>query len=651
MKLLFNRNQRNDPDVEKVCQATGWKKRKAITEMKKAKELGMSYSRYADNQCWKLTEKEMIKLNKKLDQQEEAFKNHTITVCDATGWDMDTAALHLRQAQKLGMSNQRYVKCKCWYLDEDEIAFYGTVLKEKAKVRKMAKEERIRIVCEESGWSAEQAEIEMEKSRKSGISNVSYVKYQCWNLEEQQLQSLAETLKEKALERKSAKEKRIAQVCQATGWKSEQAEVKMNVAKECGITNKQYVEKYCYDLTGAQIIEYGKVLEDLRTLWSDNRDYYLKIACRQSGWEMEKQKAAMEEARSQGISYQKYIQFGCWKRKEKELEELAEFLKSEQLRIKNDNETYLDKICQATGWKKGRAEFEVMKSKVHCYASHEDYSIFRFYDMNLEEQQRYVTFGIFDKMRIRYNDYEGTQLFNNKGEFNTIFRDYIKHTWFLNRDLSYDEFVKQVKDLDYIMVKPLDASKGVGIQKYACPASEDERKKLYEEIMNQDSSIIEECIVQHEDVAEFCPTSVNTIRITTLNYEGDCKFLYAVFRMGRGGVVDNFHAGGIAATIDIPSGMVCTSAADLDGNTFEENPYSGKKIKGYQIPNWDRIIETCKEITGKVSGVNLVGWDFAITPDDVDLIEGNPGVSYVLAQVPNVADHNGLRPVMVDPYM
>ena len=65
------------------------------------------------------------------------------------------------------------------------------------------------------------------------------------------------------------------------------------------------MEKYCYDLTGAQIIEYGKVLEDLRTLWSDNRDYYLKIACRQSGWEMEKQKAAMEEARSQGISYQK----------------------------------------------------------------------------------------------------------------------------------------------------------------------------------------------------------------------------------------------------------------------------------------------------------------------------------------------------------
>ena len=41
----------------------------------------------------------------------------------------------------------------------------------------------------------------------------------------------------------------------------------------------------------------------------------------------------------------------------------------------------------------------------------------------------------------------------------------------------------------------------------------------------------------HEEVAKFCPTSVNTVRVTTLNYKGECKFLYSVFRMAEDGKI------------------------------------------------------------------------------------------------------------------
>lgn len=132
---------------------------------------------------------------------------------------------------------------------------------------------------------------------------------------------------------------------------------------------------------------------------------------------------------------------------------------------------------------------------------------------------------------------------------------------------------------------------------------------------------------------------------------GECHFLYSVFRMGQGAVVDNFHAGGIAASVDPATGIVLTDAADLAANTFPVHPSSGLVIKGFRIPHWEQILDTCRRIAPIVPEVHLIGWDFAITPDGVDLIEGNPGASYVVAQIPNVSIRKGLRSSMVDPYL
>jgi len=149
----------------------------------------------------------------------------------------------------------------------------------------------------------------------------------------------------------------------------------------------------------------------------------------------------------------------------------------------------------------------------------------------------------------------------------------------------------------------------------------------------------------------FCDTSVNTLRIATLNAHGKCNFIYGLFRTGQGDVVDNMHAGGIASAVDPKTGIAITHPVDLDGNIYPVNPYSGLAMKGFQIPHWDKIIECCNKIYDRVPGVALVGWDFAITPDGVDLIEGNPGASYIGVQIPCAQDKIGLRREMVDPYL
>jgi len=360
----------------------------------------------------------------------------------------------------------------------------------------------------------------------------------------------------------------------------------------------------------------------------------------------------MDKAKALGITKLKYVQKSCWEMEDGEIKRLSKFILNDKKRINENKKKYIKSICQNTGWSIGKAELEILKAKINCGASYEDFLLFNLYKLNKEEQKEYVTLDMFNKMRLKYNDYyKAINNFDDKATFNKNFSDLVKHKWFVNENLSYEDFLDNIKGLNKIIIKPLSATQGIGIETAQCNVSEEENKKLYDKIINLGNSIIEEYIIQHDEIMKFCDSSVNTLRITTLNYNNECKFLYSVFRMGRGNVVDNFHAGGIAASVDINTGIISTNAADLKGNTFEASPLTGKKIKGFKIPHWDMIIETCKKANGRIEDVNLIGWDFAITQDGIDLIEGNPGASYVVAQIPNIEDKVGLADKMVKPYL
>ena len=387
--------------------------------------------------------------------------------------------------------------------------------------------------------------------------------------------------------------------------------------------------------------------------------------CRETGWTPAEAQESMDKAKEMGISYLKYVQNGCWELSEDELLELAEKItryKTEP--IAANKAYYVQKIMDAAGWSRGKTELEVLKAKNLTGCSYEDFYVFRFYAISPEEQVKYVTLDLFNKMRIKFNHHStAAAMFDDKAKFNETFHDFINRRWFVNTDLTFASFVHHTEGLSSVLVKPLCATQGQGIYKLNIRGDEKSLHEAYSRLtappegredpedLSPAPSIVEEYIVQHEATMSICPASVNTLRITTLNYNGQCHFLYSVFRMGRGGVVDNFHAGGIAAAVDIETGKVITDAADLSGNTFPVHPVSGITIKGFQIPHWDQILSVCQNIYNRVEGVNLIGWDFAITPDGVDLIEGNPGASYVVAQIPYVSQGIGLRSVMTDPYL
>ena len=512
---------------------------------------------------------------------------------------------------------------------------------------KIKREKSIKIVRKATGWSKDKALNEMKIAKSKGLPFYRYASAQCWNMDQDELDIFISKL----LNFEKNQQKYINAISDETGQPGNKVAEEICKAASLGITNKQYYSKSLYLLSDNELREYAKELKKRKKNNKADKEYYIDIVCAKTDWSREHTLEEMERLKEEGVSYLKYVQKGLYN-KDIDEESVIKLVNKDKKRISSNQQVYIDRICQATGWNIAKAELEVLKAKNICGSSYEDFLVYKFYEKSAEEQKQYVTLGMFNKMRIKYNERTTSiKNFDDKAQFNRNFQDLIKHAWFINRNLSYCEFLNNIHDLDKVIIKPLAATQGKGIEVLPCNESSEKNRELYEHIMGLKESIVEEYIIQHKDIMRFCSSSVNTIRVMTLNYKGECKFLYSVFRMGKDGVVDNFHAGGVAATVDLETGVVCSNAADLNGNVFTHSPSTGVKIKGFKIPHWEIIRDMCIKATGRIKGTDLVGWDFAVTPEGADLIEGNSGASYIVAQIPNVEDNIGLANVMALPYL
>ena len=146
---------------------------------------------------------------------------------------------------------------------------------------------------------------------------------------------------------------------------------------------------------------------------------------------------------------------------------------------------------------------------------------------------------------------------------------------------------------------------------------------MYKELKNEDI-ILEEYIDQLKEVAEFHPSSVNTIRVTTVFKDSKVHIMNAAFRMGNNFAnIDNHAAGGIVAAIDKETGVVSSSGIDKYSNRYLYHPVTNKQIIGYSIPFWEEIINLAKELATVIPEIGYVGWDIALTESGPLLIEGN----------------------------
>ena len=285
--------------------------------------------------------------------------------------------------------------------------------------------------------------------------------------------------------------------------------------------------------------------------------------------------------------------------------------------------------------KTGKSRIWLLADMAKCAARYNagyiDYKIAEMYRLSDAQRATQITRGISNSIVARMNDKKFWHFFDNKTEFNQLFSAQVKRGWLNLLEASEEDFAKFLEGRGDIICKPIDGSSGQGILK-CTPEEYGDPKALYQRLREAGIGIVEDKVIQHPAIAALCPTSVNTIRVATLLGDKKEGIVYAYIRIGNGKVMDNVDCGGMAAPVDIETGVITGVGANKAGETYEIHPMTGTKIPGTQIPYWEDVKTMCLDAMHVVPQVRFVAWDVAITEDGPVFIEGNSFPSHAIPQ-------------------
>lgn len=290
--------------------------------------------------------------------------------------------------------------------------------------------------------------------------------------------------------------------------------------------------------------------------------------------------------------------------------------------------------------------FDVIYCGLRYGAGYRDYRLNEWWTLNAAQRKTYVTRGINNSIIKHCNDPAYYHLLNDKIDFNRTFERFLGRKWLYLKEASEEEFAGYMEGLEEIVAKPVAEACGRGVEKLR-KADFESISALYHHLVETERYLVEEVICQHETISQIYPDSVNTLRIVTLTSDdGEPHLLYAFIRIGNGGrVVDNINAGGMAAPIDLETGVIDKVAFDKDSRYYEKHPQTGSPIVGVRIPMWREATALVLEAAKMIPQLRYVGWDVAITPNGPIFVEGNQHPGHDILQMPpHVPDKIGMLP-------
>lgn len=141
--------------------------------------------------------------------------------------------------------------------------------------------------------------------------------------------------------------------------------------------------------------------------------------------------------------------------------------------------------------------------------------------------------------------------------------------------------------------------------------------------------LVQPRLVNHPALADINMGALSTVRIVTATgTDGRGRVIAAALRVPStaGSAVDNFHAGGIAAAVDIETGRL-GKATDLgirpDTRWHSVHPVTGAAIEGLVVPDWRQMVALAETAHSRIADRIVLGWDIASLPDGPCIVEAN----------------------------
>ena len=251
-----------------------------------------------------------------------------------------------------------------------------------------------------------------------------------------------------------------------------------------------------------------------------------------------------------------------------------------------------------------------------------DYERFEFRRKSAFERDRYMTFLRYFKILKKIDRTTFADISGNKRRELEVFSDFICRQWmYVDQSTPENRIRDFVASSKSVIAKPEHGEQGHGI---FILKSDDDLDRVLSECKS--SPYILEEVVENEDyIKEINPSSLNTVRATTLiDRAGNVSIVSIILRVGiPGACVDNWGAGGVGYNFDIESGICDRPGKDKKNQTYIFHPGSGKKMVGFQLKDFSSLKEYINRLALTLPSAKYVGWDIAITPSGFELIEMN----------------------------
>jgi len=313
----------------------------------------------------------------------------------------------------------------------------------------------------------------------------------------------------------------------------------------------------------------------------------------------------------------------------------------------------VDKVHEKSHKGKLGITIDILYSMKKFGAGYNDYKDFEFYNLTMKQRDTYLTRFRSKKLMMYMNDHSYAHIFNNKNEFNEVFKDYIGRTS-IDMESATDDDIKAFyngREKYFLKMKDLTCGHGAELKLKTDFDGEDDFVKYVKE---KGFGTLEDVVENHPDIAKLYPYSTNTMRIITLLGPDKVPHaLIAVFKMGRDGrIVDNF---GLHSPVDMETGEIlfpCHSGDTTLGELYTEHPNTHVPLLGYKVPFVKEAVEMAKRAALVVPQMRYIGWDIAVTPTGPVIIEGNNYCAHDFWQLPGqTPDGIGIMPTIheIDP--